>query len=673
LIVVSTVPAQTPPTPPTDKKAEPKKPEKAEQEPRPASQEQQKEDSQKKDAPSPAATQPSPNPITAEGTAEKKEDKKWDVNNPPGPQYDVPIDVTEGTWLSLDVSPDGNEIAFDLLGDIYTIAMTGGDAKALTTGIAWDMQPRYSPNGKWIAFTSDRAGGDNIWIMNRDGSKPQQVTKETFRLLNEPYWSPDSEYLVARKHFTAERSLGAGEVWLYHRSGGEGLQLTKKRTDQKDTGEPALSPDGRYLYYSDDTTPGAIYQYNKDPNTQIYVIQRLDRQTGEIEPFVTGPGGSVRPTPSPDGKSLAFIRRVRYKSTLFILDLESGKETPIYDGLDRDMQETWAIHGLYPTFAWTPDNKSIVFWAGGHISRIDVVSKAVTPIPFHVHATRRIQEALRVPIDVAPSSYPVKMLRWSTVSPNGRQVVYGALGYLYIRDLPTGTPHRLTKQTDHFEFYPAWSRDGKSIVYTTWNDQTLGTIRIAPSIGGEGGVITDKPGHYLEPAFSPDGSKVVYRTTSDGFLNSALWSRETGIYIVPSAGGASKLITKKGASPQFGASNDRVFFMTFEDEDKRGLHSIGIDRTDERAHLLSAFATEYALSPDEKWVAFREKFNAYIAPFIRTGKTIDIGPDTKSMPIAKVTKEAGEYLHWAGDGSRLYWSLGPELFSRDLKDSAFFA
>jgi imidazolonepropionase-like amidohydrolase/Tol biopolymer transport system component len=673
LIVISAVPAQTPPpAPPTDKKAEPKKPEKAEQEPRPVSQEEQKEASQKKDAPLPGTAQASPNPITAEGAAEKKEDKKWDVNNPPGPQYDIPIDVTEGTWLSLDVSPDGTEIAFDLLGDIYTIPMTGGEAKALTTGIAWDMQPRYSPNGKWIAFTSDRAGGDNIWIMNRDGSKPQQVTKETFRLLNEPYWSPDSEYLGARKHFTAERSLGAGEIWLYHRSGGEGLQLTKKRTDQKDTGEPALSPDGRYVYYSDDTTPGAIFQYNKDPNTQIYVIQRLDRQTGEIEPFVTGPGGSVRPTPSPDGKSLAFIRRVRYKSTLFILDLESGKETPIYDGLDRDMQETWSIHGLYPTMAWTPDNKSIVFWASGHISRIDVASKAVTPIPFHVRSTRRIQEALRVPIEVAPSSYPIKMLRWSTVSPNGKQVVYGALGYLYIRDLPTGTPHRLTKQTDHFEFYPAWSRDGKSIVYTTWNDQTLGTIRVAPAIGGEGRVITDKPGHYIEPAFSPDGSKVVYRTTSDGFLRPATWSRETGIYIVPSAGGASKLITKKGASPQFGVSNDRIFFMTFEDEDKRGLHSIGIDRTDERAHLLSAFATEYALSPDEKWVAFREKFNAYITPFIRTGKTIDVGPDTKSIPVAKVTKEAGEYLHWAGDASRLYWSLGPELFSRDLKDSFAF-
>jgi imidazolonepropionase-like amidohydrolase/Tol biopolymer transport system component len=672
-VVVSTAPAQTPPqpVPADDKKAEPKKPEKAEQEPRPASQEQQKEQSQKKDAPA-GPTKASPSPIGAESAAEKKEDKKWDVDNPPGPHHDVSIDVTEGTWLSLDVSPDGSEIAFDLLGDIYTIPMSGGEAKALTSGVAWDMQPKYSPNGKWIAFTSDRAGGDNIWIMNRDGSKPQQVTKETFRLLNSPSWTPDSEYIVARKHFTAERSLGSGEMWLYHRTGGDGLQLTKKRNDQKDSGEPVFSPDGRYLYYSEDTTPGAIFQYNKDPNGQIYVIQRLDRQTGDLDAFVTGPGGSIRPTPSPDGKSLAFIRRVRYKSTLFILDLESGRETPIYDGLDRDMQETWAIHGVYPSMAWTPDNRSIVFWAGGHFHRIDVASKTVTDIPFHVKSTRRVEEALRVPVDVAPNEFAVKMLRWVTVSPTARQVVYSAMGHLYVRDLPNGTPHRLTAQNDDFEFYPSWSRDGKSIVYVTWNDQKLGAVRIAPAAGGEGRAVTDKPCHCIEPSISPDGSKIVYRTTSDGFLMPAIWSREPGIYVVPAGGGPSKLVTKKGAFPEFGAANDRIFFMTFEGEDKRALRTVNLDRTDEKSLYLSAFATRFSVSPDEKWLAWQEKFNVYVTPFVRTGQTVDVSPDTKSVPVAKATKEGGNYLHWSGDSSRLYWSLGPELFERDLKDAFAF-
>jgi imidazolonepropionase-like amidohydrolase/Tol biopolymer transport system component len=671
-LFAAAVQAQTPPPQPLPpegpKKAEPKKPEKAEQEPRPEKQELQKQESQKKDAPPAPAV-----PAAAPAEAEKKEDKKWKVAEPIGPaRHDAAIDVTEGTWLSVDVSPDGQEIAFDLLGDIYTIPIAGGEAKAITTGIEWDMQPRYSPNGKWIAFTSDRAGGDNVWIMNRDGSDPKQVSKETFRLLTQPYWTPDSEFIVARKHFTSERSLGAGEMWIYHRSGGDGLQLTKKRTDQKDTGEPAFSPDGRYLYYSDDTTPGAIFQYNKDPNTQIYVIQRLDRQTGEIEAFVTGPGGSIRPTPSPDGKSLAFVRRVRYKSVIYVLDLESGRETPLYDGLDRDMQETWAVHGVYPSMAWTPDNRSIVFWSGGHLNRIDVATKQVANIPFHVKATRSVAEAVRFPIEVAPSQFAVKMLRWPLVSPTGKQVVYQTLGYLYIRDLPSGTPRRLTKQNDHFEFYPAWSRDGKWIVYTTWNDQTFGSVRVAPALGGEGRVVTQKPGHYVEPAFSPDGGRIVYRSTSDGFLMPAIWSRETGLFVVPTSGGASKLILKRGSFPQFGASNDRVFFMTFEDEDKRALRSINLDKSEERTHLMSGFATEYAVSPDEKWVAWREKFNAYIAPFVRTGKSVEIGPDIKSIPVAKVSKEAGEWLHWSGDSARLNWSLGPELFSRDLKDSFAF-
>lgn len=666
----------TPTPPPTDKKADPKKPEKAEQEPRPVEQELQKQETQRKDAPAPVQPAPAQQPAAAVAPAtepETKDDKKkWDVNNPPGPSYDVNIDVREGTWMSLDVSPDGREIVFDLLGDLYTIPIGGGEAKAISTGIAWDMQPRYSPNGKWIAFTSDRSGGDNLWYMNRDGSNAKQVSKETFRLLNQPAWTPDSEYVVGRKHFTSERSLGAGEMWLYHRTGGDGLQLTKKRTDQKDTGEPVFSPDGRYLYFSDDITPGAIFDYNKDPNGQIYVIQRLDRETGDIERYVTGPGGSVKPTPSPDGKTLAFIRRVRYKTTLFVKDLESGRETPLFDGLDRDMQETWAVHGLYPNMAWTPDSKSIVFWAGGKLHRIDVASKRVANIPFHVTGTRRVQEAVRYPQVVAPDTFDVKMLRWVEVSPRGNQVLYQALGYIYLRDLPNGTPRRLTRQSDHFEFYPTWSRDGRSIVYVTSDDEKLGTIRVAPATGGEGRTITSQPGHYIEPSFSPDGTKIVYRASGDGFLRPNLWAQDQGIYVIPTAGGKPQRVTKRGALPQFGADNNRIFFVTFEDEGKRALRSIELDGSDERQHAISAFATDFAISPDEKWLAWTENFDAHITPFVRTGKSVEIGPKMSAMPVATVTRDAGEFLHFSGDSKKLHWSLGPELFSRELKDAFAF-
>ena len=616
-------------------------------------------------------TSTTPTPAPAGDDKEKKEDK-WDVSNPSGPWYDAKIETDEGTWINVDVSPDGKEVIFDLLGDIYVIPMGGGKARALTSGIPWDTQPRFSPNGRWIAFTSDRSGGDNAWIMKRDGKDPIQVTKETFRLVNSPVWTPDSNFLAVRKHFTSTRSAGAGEIWLFHRSGGEGLQLTKKPNEQKDVGEPAFAPDGRYIYYSQDITPGSVFEYNKDPNGEIYNIQRLDRDTGETVAFITGPGGAIRPVPSRDGKQIAYIRRVRTRSVLHVQDVQSGAERPIYDALDRDMQETWAIHGVYPNFAWTPDNRSIVFWSGGKIRRIDVASKQVSEIPFTIADTRKVQEALRFPVQVAPERFDVRMLRWVEVSPNGRQVLYQALGKIYIRDLPNGTPRRLTKQSDHQEYCPSFSRDGQWIVYTTWDDERLGSVRVASSGGGVEKALTSTPGHYLEPRFSPDGSKVVFRKAAGGFLRSARWSREPGLYFVSSRGGGATRIISTGIAPQFGNDDRRVFFTTIEAEDKRALRSIELDGSDERTHFLTDHATEFRVSPDGQWLAFTERFNAYIAPLIYTGKTVDIGPDTKAVPLSRVSKDAGEYLHWSGDSKRLYWALGPQLYSRELREAFAF-
>src|SRR6201746_290931 len=209
--------------------------------------------------------------------------QKWSVENTQAPSKKVTITTDEGTWMNLDVSPDGKTIAFDLLGDIYTIAVTGGKATLLAGGKAWEVQPRFSPDGKQISYTSDKDGGDNIWIMNADGGGKHAITKENFRLLNNASWTPDGQFLVARKHFTGTRSLGAGEMWLYHKSGGDGIQLTKRTNDQQDAGEPIVSPDGKYIYWSEDVTPGPTFEYNKDPYKGIYAIKRLNRENGRIE------------------------------------------------------------------------------------------------------------------------------------------------------------------------------------------------------------------------------------------------------------------------------------------------------------------------------------------------------------------------------------------------------
>ena len=606
------------------------------------------------------------------------DEAKWDVNDPPGDEYEFELDVTEGTWLNLDVSPDGERIVFDLLGDLYLIPIGGGEAEALTNGLAWDMMPRFSPDGSEIAFISDRSGGDNVWTIPADGGEPRQISREDFRLVNNPVWSPDGRFIAARKHFVSTRSLGSGEIWLYHASGeGSGLQLNEKPNEQKDLGEPAFSPDGLSVYFSQDTTPGGTFQYGKNAAEGIYSIRRIDRETGDIETVIAGPGGAVRPTPSPDGKYLAFVRRIRFQSHLFLHDLRSGENTSIYDALDRDMQEIWAVHGVYSTMAWTPDSRSVVFWAQGGLHRIDIETREVQSIPFRVRATHRMKQALNFDFEAAPETFRTKMLRWIQVSPGGDQVVFQTLGRLWTRSRnpetgAVGEPRRLTTQDDHFEFYPSWSRDGQSIVYASWHDEDLGAVRIVPAAGGEGRKLTPDPGFYLEPAFSPDGATVVYRKSRSGGILSPLWSKDPGLYRIDTGGGSAPVrFSRSGSNPHFGADAERVYFTAAQRWDRQLLRSLPLMSAGEaepRDHAGSKVATEMRVSPDGRWLAFAERFDAHVVPFTPASKPIEVGPATPGLPVRNVSTDDGAYLHFSGDGSTLYWALGPELFERRLDD-----
>ena len=625
--------------------------------------------------------------VGSKDEAEKKE-AKWSIETPPGTSSQQVIDVSEGTWVSVNVHPSGNEIVFDLLGDLYVMPISGADGadrspEKLTAGIAWDFQPRFSHDGNWIAFTSDRDGkdgksGDNIWIIERNTKELRQVTNEAFRLLNGPAWSPDDQYLVARKHFTSLRSLGAGEMWMYHRDAASldamaGVQLTKRPNDQKDVNEPVFSPDGRFLYYSQDSTPGDSFQYDKDSNGEIYTVKRLDLEKGETEAYITGPGGACRPTPSPDGKLIAFVRRLGPKTGLHLFDTESGSVRLIYDRLERDMQEAWAIHGVYPAFAWMPDGRSIVLWAKGKIRRINVSDGSETVIPFRIKDERTITEAVRFPIEVAPDEFDVKMLRWVSTSPNGKQVAFQALGQIYVRNLPNGEPQRLTTRDDDFEFCPSWSRDGRQIVYTTWNDRTLGSIRIASVENPQNNrQVTVRPGHYVNPVLSPDGKTIVYEKSSGGRLRSPLYSHEPGIYRVSVNGGQPVMVSRGGSSPQFGEASDRVFLQrskSEKDADNLTLYSVDLDGHEEREHYSSQWATDYRVSPDSKHIAFVERFNVYLAPFVKTGSPISIGPKFQGLPVSKLSVQAGDWLHFSGDSQSLHWSLGPELFTSRISDA----
>ncbi|HXW08407.1 MAG TPA: amidohydrolase family protein [Vicinamibacterales bacterium] len=641
---------------------------------------------------------------------QKPDQKKWDVAAPLGPTTSISFETTEGTWMNADVSPDGRQIAFDLLGDIYVMPIEGAPsgAKRITSGAVFDMQPRFSPDGRRIAFASDRDGLWNIWTTDVEGKDARQISRERRWFVNSPAWSPDGTYIYARRHFVKERSLGAGEIWMYHSAGpGDGLQVTERNGWQKDAGEPEISPDGRYLYYSRDVTPGQTFEYNKDPNGTIYAIMRRDLVTGRERRAVSVQGGSVRPEVSPDGKTLAYIRRVRLESYLYLRDLESGRDRQLFGNVDKDLQEAWAIHGLYPQYSWTPDGKSIVIWGEGRFWRVDVATGKGEQIPFQARVEQTLNDAVRFPQTVHPERFPVKMLRDVRVSPDGRLVAYSALGHLYVRPLPDGEPRRLTGRTvetttsggngngngaaqaapappgtragDTYEFYPAFSRDGQWIVYTTWNDEQHGRVRVIRPDGSGGRDVVERPGHYVEPSFSPDGRTIVFRDAGGDSTRGRYYASEPGIYVVAVEGGEPVLARDSGTEPEFDHTGTRIYVRETRNE-KSTLFSVGVPAgpmplpgRDEIEHVRSDNATQFAPSPDGKWLAFEERFRTFIAPFPRTGRPVDIGPSTQAYPVQRVSRDAGFYLHWSGDGRRLHWTLGPELFTRDLADTFAFA
>ena len=614
-----------------------------------------------------AAVAQTPEPATATPTVPAK----WDVSAKHGPSKDIEFETTTGTWMSLDVSPDGRTIVFELLGDLYTLPIAGGRATLLQGGPAYEMHPRFSPDGRRIAFTSDRDGLANLWTMAAAGGDLRQITKEREREVSNPAWTPDGQYLVARKHFRNTRSVGAGEMWLYHIAGGGGIKLTDRRNWEQNATEPVVSPDGRYVYFTEDVSPGGGFQYNRDPHGVVYVVQRLDRKTGERVTWLSGPGGSLRPEPSPDGRTLSFIRRVGQKSVLFLHDMESGRERPLWDGLDHDQQEAWAIFGTYAGYDWMPDGKSIVIWAAGKLWRVDTTSGAAANIPFSATVKQTITEAVRFPQRVAPDSFDARMLRWVSVSPDQRRVVYTALGKLWLKELPAGLPRRVTSDTTNTELYPSWSPDGQSLVYTTWHDETMGAVRIVRLAGGPSRALTTQRGHYIEPRFGPDGARVVYRRIGGDGLRGNFYSRDRGVYLVPAAGGEARRVTEEGSDPRFNRAGDRIFLSSNE-AGKQALISVDLNGAERRVHLTAENATQFVPSPDERYVAWVERFNAYVAPLPLTGKAVDIGPSTAEYPVRRISRDAGLYLHWSPDARRVYWALGPELFQRDLSQTFAF-
>lgn len=518
----------------------------------------------------------------------KSDRKPGSAGLPLKPERKIEFTVDEGSWLSLSVSPDGRTILFDLLGDLYTVPISGGEARPITSGLPFDSQPVFSPDGKLIAFTSDRDGSDNLWIANADGSQPRQLSKDKDGDFISPSWTPDGEYVLVSRN---QQGLGTHEIWMYNIHGGSGVQVTKTipagQTPANTTPQQRLnfmgavaSPDGKYFFYARRT---GSFGYNV--TFPLWQIIRRDRATGDEDVITSAPGSAFRPVLSPDGKQLVYGTRFDTESGLRIRDLSTGADRWLKYPVQRDDQESRATRDVLPGYAFTPDGKELVVFYGGKINRVQVATGESTVVPFQAHVSLDLGPELKFASRVDDGPVHARLIQSPVQSPDAQRLVFSSLTHVYGLDLPGGKPARLTTG-DAREYEPAWSPDGQYVAYVTWAEEGGHIWKLRADGQSQPQRLTTIPGYYQDPAWTPDGSRVVALrgSTRDREEAQTGFGNQTGLDLVwlPSSGGEPQLIVpaRGVGKPHFTHDNDRVYVYSLQ-----GLQSFRFDGTDRRTHL----------------------------------------------------------------------------------------
>lgn len=582
------------------------------------------------------------------------------------PAYrDITVTTSEGTWMSLDVSPDGKTIAFDLLNDIYIIPAGGGAARVIHSGPATQRSPQFSPDGTKLLYLSDETGADNVWVSAIDGANPQQVSRETLAMIAGPAWAPDGRSIVATKTNATVFDMRTSEIHRFFLDGAQEQRLVEHPKSGKDLQESRFSPDGKYLYYTE-RRGGDHYVY---VNTGLgnFLIRRRDLGSGESVDLIAGFGSATTPQVSPDGQSIAFIRRVQARTVLFSYDIATGTQHPIYQELDRDLQGDYIPQEhYYPSFDWFPDNRHVAIWGKGQLLKIDMQAGSAERIPFQVTAHHRLNNALRTRLDAAPAQVDVKIVRQLAVAPRGDEILFRAIGKLWRQDYAgRRAPQRLTASAVA-ESDPAYSADGRRLAYVAWDDEKGSALKLRDMRGGHETVVATSRGMIRQPVFSRHGTRIAYRIMEpDASLGGA--ADPVGLYVVGADGKGARFLAAASGVAQFSLDDKRVYFFGVPEYEARKaviLRSIGVEggEVHDHAHAETADTGDFTLSPDFKWLAFKEFNQLYVMPYREGDASVAITA-VGNAAARKLTDTGAFDPAWSADSTRLLWTLGHDLYA----------
>lgn len=377
-------------------------------------------------------------------------------------------------------SPDGRKLAFvsdrDGNYEIYLMDDKGADIRRLTNNPGHDSFPKFSPDGTQILFNSniDRETTD-IYLMNADGSNITRLTDWKSNELTRSGWSPDGTRIA----FNSDRD-GNDEIYVMN------VEPLKPKPvagdDAANLQTPSYSPDGRFIAYSAEF---------EDKTGEIRI---RDLEGGKDRVLLKTSSAANYPRWSPDGGWIAFHQEVEGKWDVFKVRPDGSELTNLTNGPASDSVPTWS-----------PDGTSLYFRSNRN------GDTAISEI-FRMSADGSNQELL-----------PIRkgLLGWCSVSPAGSEIVYASdrdnnperLFDIYVSNLDG--EERLVAARFGNDTQPSYSGDGSRIVFVASSDGNP-EIYVVNSDGSNMRRLTRDPAIDTNPAFSPDGSRIIFSSNRTG-------------------------------------------------------------------------------------------------------------------------------------------------------------
>ena len=541
------------------------------------------------------------------------------------------IVVNEVTNTQVTVSPDHKTILADIQGLIFSIPISGGQAKQVTQPLQEASHPDWSSQGDMVALQSYAGGTFHIWTMKPDGTGLKQVTFGHGDD-REPRISPDGSTIV----FTSDRAFeGSYDIYTVPVAGGEPKRITSAGADEFG---PSWSPDGKSIVFVSGT------------GTVGTTVQSLDLATGkqtELKKASTPASRLEAPSWSPDGKRLAYIEF----SGMDARQLDMAKLS-----VTGDKPFTAKAGDVYPFPAiWLSDHE-FLYTAEGHIYRADMATGTETAIAFTagIPSIRPVFKRKVHDFD-STAPRPVLGIYTPTLSPDGKEVAFIALNQLYRMPIG-GKPVAITNDA-FYKQGATWSPDGKWIAYISDRDgtQNIYVHDVSKADGASDRRIAPSQTAQIMPAWSFDSKLIAFQDQAGATL------------IADVASGAIKPLAPATFFPgraAFSANGKTVSIATIKPYTKRyreGTSSIlAVDVATGKQQWFAPAPYESittrtedgpVYSPNGKEMAFVMDDLLYTMPVDADGHP--------AGPAVKLNDEITDAPTWSGDSKKLlYESVG---------------